>query len=107
MAKKNGIMAIEEIAKFAKKHSGLLFIVANPASDEIFGSYGGKYTFVKFKDESHVVLRVVSPDMFELSIDEFISSIMELTKTDEKNGVQFLKAVGGSVKSLGEAIAKS
>lgn len=97
---------LEKIRDFVSKHPDQLFIVANPANDQIFAAYAGKYTLLQFEGESHVVLRVVSPDMFELSIDEFASGVMNITKTDEVEGAQFIKAVGGSVKAIGEAIAK-
>lgn len=104
MAKK--LTKLEKIRDFVAKNPEQLFIIANPASDEIFASYAGKYTFMKFKDDTHVVMRVVSPDMFELAIDEFASALMHITGTDEEQGVQFIKAVGGSIRSIGEAIAK-
>lgn len=104
MAKK--LTTIEKVRDFVAKHPEQLFIVCNPASDEIFASYAGKYSFVKFKDDTHVVMRVVSPDMFELSIDEFVSALMDITGANETDDVQFIKAVGGSVKAIGEAIAK-
>lgn len=97
---------LEKIRDFVAKHPDQLFIVANPANDQIFASYAGKYTLMQFQDEKHVVLRVVSPDMFELSIDEFANALMDITQTNEVEGVQFIKAVGGSVKAIGEAIAK-
>lgn len=103
MAKKD---TLQKIRDFVSKNPDQLFIVANPANDQIFASYAGKYTLVQFKENDHVVLRVVSPDMFELSIDEFASALMDITKTDEVEGAQFIKAVGGSVKAIGELIAK-
>lgn len=104
MAKKK--TALDQIQDFAKKNPELLFMVANPTNDEIFTSYAGKYSFVRFEEDKHVVLRVVSPDMFELAIDEFAGALMKIIKTDEKEGVQFIKAVGGSIKSIGEAVAQ-
>lgn len=98
--------ALDQIQDFAKKNPELLFMVANPTNDEIFTSYAGKYSFVRFEEDKHVVLRVVSPDMFELSIDEFAGALMKILGTDEKDGAQFIKAIGGAVKSIGEAVEK-
>jgi hypothetical protein len=103
MAKKNSILEIEKIRDFIAQHPNQLFIVCNPASDEIFTSYAGKYSFVKFKEDQHVLIRVVSPDMFELAIDEFASMLIEVTGSEDP---QFIKTVGGSVKAIGESIAR-
>jgi len=106
MAKKKSILKLDKIRDFILENPEQLIIIANPANDQIISSYAGKYSFVEIKGDAHVVLRVVSPDMFQLSIDEFASALMDITGTDEKEGVQFIKAVGGSVKAIGEAIAK-
>lgn len=106
MAKKKSILKLEKIRDFIADNPEQLIIVANPANDQIISSYAGKYVMMQIQGENHVVLRVVSPDMFELSIDEFASMLIDLLKTDEKEGVQFIKAVGGSVKAIGEAIAE-
>ena len=108
MSKKRGTKqtgTFEKVRDFVADHPGLLFIVANPGTDEMFTSYAGKAAFVRFPNEAHVVLRVVSPDMFELSIDEFADGMMQVLKTDEEKGVQFIKAVGGAIHSIGAAVA--
>lgn len=90
----------------ARNLPGLLFIVANPKTDEMLVAYAKKYAFMKFAPNTHVVQRVVSEDMFELSIDEFVSGLMEACKTDEERGVQFIKATGGAIKAIGHSLAE-
>jgi len=104
MEKKNNKIILEEYVEFIADHPDQLIMVFNPASDQILASYGGKYTFVGFEEEKHVILRVVSPDMFELAIDEFMSAFIDVLNINEKDNVQLIKAVGGSVKAIGEAL---
>ena len=101
--KKSGI---QEVAEMARNLPGLLFIVANPKTDEMLVAYAKKYAFMKFAPNTHVVQRVVSEEMFELSIDEFVSGLMEACKTDEERGVQFIKATGGAIRAIGHSLAE-
>lgn len=104
MAKKKDKIILEEYKNFIADHPEQLIMVFNPASDDILASYAGKYTFVRFEDEKHVVLRALSPDMFELAIDEFMAGVINTLGIDEQKNVQLVKAVGGSVKAIGEAL---
>jgi len=106
MPKKNTTMKLEKVVNFIAEYPEFLFIVANPASDEILGAYGGKASLMRFKDEHHIVLRTVSPDMFELAIDEFMSGLTDMLNLDIETPehVQFIKAVGGSIKAVGKEL---
>lgn len=96
--------AFDRVRDFIAEHPQFLFIVANPGTDEILTSYAGKAAFVRFPEGSHVVLRVVSEDMFELSIDDFATGMLDVLKKDEQESAQFIKAVGGAIRSIGTAL---
>ena len=105
MAKNKDKMVIGEYVNFIADHPNQMIMVFNPASDEMIAAYGGKTTgLLKFKEENHVILRVVSPDMFELAIDEFMSGVIDVLDIDEQDNVQLVKTIGGSVKAIGKAL---
>lgn len=97
---------LQKIQEFMHENKHLLFIVANPMSDEIVISFNDTSTFTKFPPMENptlnVVFNVLKAGKFERSIDEFITGLIKGLGTDEKKGAQLYKVIGGSLWKIGE-----
>lgn len=104
MSKRTDWLKIQEYANSENKN--LFFLCADPHSDEIFISFNGNHSFVKFPSvemDKGVVFNALRKSKFEEAIGPFMTGIVEATgiSPGNKEGNEFLKVIGGAVKALG------
>lgn len=96
----------QKIQEFQNEHKDLLIMVASPKDDAISVSFGGLNGFVRFpgKDMSQgVVFNALRKSKFDVSIDPFMSGVIEASGISEKgDGGEVLKVLGGVMKGIGE-----
>lgn len=106
MAKNKEQKSLDDIKKFIHANKHLLIIVANPATDELVTAFSDIIAHTRFRTpdnkQLNVVLNVLKKSRFENTIDAFMQAFMEGVKIDEKDkdGAQFVKAVGGGIRSI-------
>lgn len=100
----------QKLQDFQNENKNLLIMIASPEEDSIAVSFGGLNTFVKFpgKDmEKGVVFNALRESKFDEAIDPFMTGLIESTGIKEKeSGGEVLKALGGSMLSIGKAKKK-
>lgn len=96
-----------KIQEWQNENKHVLVIIADPKSDSISVSYGGLNAFMKFPMESMekgVIFNALRKSKFLEAIKPLIAGISEVTgmKGDDISSANFLRSIGGAVKSIGE-----
>lgn len=95
----------EKLAEFANENKDIFIVFASPRTDEIYSSFNGLKSFVKFPMESMdkgVIFNALRKSKFEVAIDPFMAGFMESTGIKEtEEGGELLKVIGGNLKALG------
>ena len=98
----DAVSKMEAVRDFVTECPDQLFIVADPATDELFVSYKGKAMFGKF--EGGVVARAVSEDGFNGAWQQFSSQMMATVGIDQDTGGKFVNGVLDAVQTIGESL---
>lgn len=91
------------VRDFAIDHPGLIFITADPDTDELFVTYKGKAVYGMF--EGGVVARAVTEQGFKQAWQEFSDTIANASGIDTDRGAKFLNGVLDGIQGIGEALS--
>jgi hypothetical protein len=96
----------KKIQEYQNENKGFLIMVADPETDAVSVSYGGLNAFFKFPMESldkGVVFNALRESGFNDAIEPFMEGVVKSTGITPKSagGNELLKALGGSMKSIG------
>lgn len=96
----------QKLNDFANENKDLLFMIADPATDEILFTFNLMNGFVRYPMESKtsgVVFNALRASSFETAIDAFIAGVSEGMKMKETPETgELLRNIGGHVKAFGE-----
>lgn len=95
---------ILDIQKFLHDNKHLLFVIANPATDEIIVSYNDVSARSRFMKGMNVILGLLKKSRFEKAVDPFTTALLEtLDARPDPETVQAVKTINGAIKAIGES----
>jgi hypothetical protein len=102
--KKEEANIMQEVADFANKNNGLIFMVGNPIRDELYISFNGKQSLLKFPKtpemKENVLIRILKEGTFKSAMNEFLTGLIKSLGVDEKKGLQLYQMMGGTLQSM-------
>jgi hypothetical protein len=94
---------INTVRDFAVDHPDLIFISADPTTDELFVTYKGKAVYGMF--EGGVVARALTPESFKTTWQEFSDTIATAADLDTDKGAKFMNGILDGIQGIGEALS--
>ena len=91
------------VRDFAIDHPGLIFITADPDTDELFVTYKGKAVYGAF--EGGIVAKAVTEQGFKEVWQEFSDTVANASGIDSDRGAKFLNGVLDGIQGIGEALS--
>ena len=91
----------QTIRDFANENKGLLFIVANPMTDEVYMTFNGKEARYKFPENENfidnITFQVLNEGTFHFAIDAFLNGLKDALGIKSKGN----KIKGAAASLLG------
>lgn len=94
--------SLQTIQNHIHDNKHLLYIVANPATDEVLVSYQDVSALTRFAQGMNVILRLLQKSRFEAAVSPFTSSLLQGLATKPEDSVQFIKVANGAIKSIAD-----
>lgn len=100
-----------EFGDFILKHKKLLIIIADPKTDRLIMSYGGKTVVNQIRTadgrRTNIVKKVLKNGTFKGKVDQFLTSIIESLQVKVEDGNLFYQWIDGAIYNIAKALGKN